>query len=219
MEAQLARTKLQSRKIQSYVFDENMICMMPAYDLALGGVRLTVKKSDLDQASEILGMKTRGDFWVPRKAFFFTYLFSPSLLGVLMIPIGVLAYLLRVFIVGSIDISFFMCFSAILFGVISFAYSERVAKVNSGWVTKWSGTSVKKTSIKKIVRYLGVFVFGFGIILSFNNIFWFSVPLIFWCLFSLATWVLFFIFISNPKFAALMKRFNAWSKNFPFKPH
>lgn len=219
MEAQLACTKLQSQKIKSYVFDENMICMMPAYDLALGGVRLQVEKKDLEQASKILGDKTRGNFWAPRKMFFFTYFLSPYLFGLLMIPLGVLAYLLRGLIVGSIDKNFFLCLNAILFGAISFAYSERVVKTNSDWVAKWSGTSVNETAIRKVVRYLGVFAFGVGIIMIFNNHFWFSVPTPFWCVFSIAAWLFFFVCISSAKFATYAKRFNTWSKNFPFKPH
>ncbi len=217
MEAQLASTKLQSRKIKSYVFDENMICLNPAYDLALGGVRLQVEEKDLDQASKILGEKSGGNFWAPRKMFLFTYVFSPYIVGVLLVPIGILAYLLRGFIVGSIDMSFFMCLNAILFGIISFAYSERVAKTNTKWMADWSGTQIQVNMFIKSLRYLGIFVFGIGIILTYNNSFWFSIPTLFWCLLSLAIWMFFFIFISNPKFAALMKRLNAWSKNFPFK--
>lgn len=75
MEAQLARTKLQSQKIESYVFDENMISMMPVYDLALGGVRLKVGEIDLDEASKVLGELNRGNFWAPRKMVFFTIYF------------------------------------------------------------------------------------------------------------------------------------------------
>ena len=206
MEAQLARTKLESRKIKSYVLDENMICMAPLYDIALGGVRLIVRDSDLVKATKILGLKSRGNFWVPRKLFFFTYVFSEYLLAILFILLGALLYLLRDFVIGSFDKSLFMCVNSILFGTYTFLYSEKILKNNSAWVSKWYRANLDRTAALKGVRYLGVFVFSVGIVLTFKNDFWFSAPIIFWCIFSLATWQLFFYFISNDKFAALMKK-------------
>jgi hypothetical protein len=210
MEAQLARTKLQSRKIQSYVFDENMISMMPVYDLAWGGVRLAVKDSDLVQASKILGLKTRGNFWVPTKMFFFTYVFSEYLLGILIIPVGVLLYFISVLVFGPIDGNFLVCFNAIFFGAYSLAYSGKVAGSILTWVNKRSGPGNVKAGICKAIRCLGALAFCIGIILTYHNTYWFSAPIVFWLIFSLAAWKYFFDFISSAKFSAYVKKFIAW---------
>ena len=212
MEAQLARTKLQSQKIQSYVYDENMISMMPVYDLALGGIRLKVKDSDLDQASKILGLKTRGNFWVPTKMFFFTYIFSDILLSLLMIPLAALLYYVSVLVFEPFDGNFFECFSAILLGTYTFAYSEKVASSNLTWVKKWAGPNSDKAKMRKTIRLSGTLIFCIGIILTYHSHFWFSLPTVFWCIFSLAVWQLFFTFISSAKFSAYMEKFVAWAR-------
>jgi hypothetical protein len=54
MEAQLARTKLESEGIEAYVADEHMMSINPMYDFALGGVRLQTKSSDAEKALKIL---------------------------------------------------------------------------------------------------------------------------------------------------------------------
>jgi hypothetical protein len=84
MEAYLAGTKLRSRKIKSYVFDENLISLMPVYDIGLGGVRLQVKEGDLDKASKLLGEKVRGSFWAPKPLVLATHLFSGLVFGVFL---------------------------------------------------------------------------------------------------------------------------------------
>src|SRR5580698_7627577 len=84
MEAHLASTKLQSRKIKSYVFDENLISLMPVYDIGLGGVRLKVKENDLDKASKLLGEKVRGSFWAPKPLVLATHLFSAWVFGIFL---------------------------------------------------------------------------------------------------------------------------------------
>ncbi|HTA77882.1 MAG TPA: DUF2007 domain-containing protein [bacterium] len=54
MEAQLARTKLESEDIEAYVADEHMMSINPMYDFALGGVRVQTKRSDAERALKIL---------------------------------------------------------------------------------------------------------------------------------------------------------------------
>jgi hypothetical protein len=54
IEAHLAQTKLESEEIESYIADEHMVSINPGYDIAFGGVRLQVKKSDVHQAVQIL---------------------------------------------------------------------------------------------------------------------------------------------------------------------
>jgi len=54
MEAQLARTKLESEGIEAYVADEHMMSINPMYDFALGGVRLQTKSSEAERALKIL---------------------------------------------------------------------------------------------------------------------------------------------------------------------
>lgn len=53
IDAQLARTKLESEHIEAYVQDEQMLTIF-AQNIALGGVRLQIKKSDCDRAKQIL---------------------------------------------------------------------------------------------------------------------------------------------------------------------
>lgn len=57
-EAYLAKTKLESEDIESYVADEHMIAINPGYNIAFGGVRLKVKKSEAARALEVLGIET-----------------------------------------------------------------------------------------------------------------------------------------------------------------
>ena len=55
IEAHLAQTKLESEDIDSYIADEHMVSLNPGYDIAFGGVKLQVKKSDVVRANDILG--------------------------------------------------------------------------------------------------------------------------------------------------------------------
>lgn len=57
IQAQLARTILESVGIESYVLDENVVALNPGYNYAFGGVRLQVRKSESRQASIALGIK------------------------------------------------------------------------------------------------------------------------------------------------------------------
>src|SRR5579872_7326377 len=54
MEAHLAQTKLESEGIEAYIADEHMVSINPGYDIAFGGVKLRVKKSELGRANQVL---------------------------------------------------------------------------------------------------------------------------------------------------------------------
>ena len=54
MEAHLAKTKLESEGIEAYIADEHMVSINPGLDIAFGGVKLQVKKSDFDKAVSAL---------------------------------------------------------------------------------------------------------------------------------------------------------------------
>lgn len=62
IEAHLARTKLESEGIEAFVADEHMISINPVYDLALGGVKLQIKYSDVERAQKSLGDSSNGSF-------------------------------------------------------------------------------------------------------------------------------------------------------------
>ena len=53
-EAHLACSKLGTEGIEAYVADEYMIGINPAYDIALGGVKLKTKRSEALKALKIL---------------------------------------------------------------------------------------------------------------------------------------------------------------------
>ena len=53
-QANLFKAKLADEGIESYVFDENVITLNPFYNLALGGIRVKVKNTDLQRAQVIL---------------------------------------------------------------------------------------------------------------------------------------------------------------------
>jgi len=185
---------------------------MPVYDIALGGVRLAVRRRDLDRAARVLGLKSRGNFWVPTKKFFFTYIFSEYVFGILIIPIGFLAYFISILVFGPLDRNLFMCFNALLFGFFSLTYSEKTADSILTWVPKQPGFSHDKASIRKAILCLGLLALCLGIIPAYHVHFWFSAPIVFWFLFSLAAWKLFFSYISSAGFSTSMKRFIAWKK-------
>lgn len=52
--AHILRTKLESENIQAFVFDEHSVGINPIYGQALGGVKVKVNESDLEQAELIL---------------------------------------------------------------------------------------------------------------------------------------------------------------------
>ena len=207
IEAQLARTKLQSQKIESYIFDENMIALMPVYDLALGGVKLKVKDSDLERASKILGQKTRGNFWAPNQVFFITYGFGEFFLWILLIPLGLLVYFMKELFLGSVDQYLLLCFNLILFSVYCFAYSDRLSKSNSTWINKWSESKNGQIELRKAMMALGVVSFALGIALIIGQKhFWYSAALLLWCFISVALWKFFFDFLSSTLLSKFMKK-------------
>jgi hypothetical protein len=213
MEAQLARTRLQSQRIESFVLDENLISLMPIYDLALGGVRLMVRGEDLEKAVKILGQGRRGGFWAPRKLFFYSYFFSPFLVGILIIPLGFIVYGIGVFIFplksyvfGSVDKNLLLCIGSISFGVYSFARAEKVSNNNSAWIRKWSRYGIVEPDVRRSVRYLGAFAIVYGTFLALFNEHWFSFPILFWGLLLLVLWKFLFDFISSGKFSNYVKK-------------
>jgi hypothetical protein len=58
IEADLARTKLESEGIECFVADEHTVTMNWLYSHAIGGVKLKVWQSDLQRAKEILGRRS-----------------------------------------------------------------------------------------------------------------------------------------------------------------
>ncbi len=54
LEAHLSRAKLESEGIEGFVADEHMVIANWLYSIAIGGVKLWVKKSDAEKAAEIL---------------------------------------------------------------------------------------------------------------------------------------------------------------------
>lgn len=55
LDAQIAKSNLESAGIAAYIADEHTINMQWLYSDALGGVRVLVAASDLEEAREILG--------------------------------------------------------------------------------------------------------------------------------------------------------------------
>ena len=56
-DAQLARTKLEAEEIEAFIADEHMVTINPGYNIAFGGVKLKVRRSDAEIAVKILGIK------------------------------------------------------------------------------------------------------------------------------------------------------------------
>lgn len=54
VQAHLVRTKLESEGIRCFLHDENIVSIMPMYDVLVGGIKLKVKKEQLDEAQAIL---------------------------------------------------------------------------------------------------------------------------------------------------------------------
>lgn len=54
LDAQIAKSNLESAEITAYIADEHTINMQWLYSDALGGVRLMVSESDVEEAKEIL---------------------------------------------------------------------------------------------------------------------------------------------------------------------
>ena len=54
IEAHIMKSKLESEKIMCFLFDEHIVGLNPLYDVAVGGIKLKINKSDLDKATEIV---------------------------------------------------------------------------------------------------------------------------------------------------------------------
>ena len=54
IEAQMMKSKLESENITCFLFDQNMVGLNPLFNVTLGGIKLKVKKSDTEKATEII---------------------------------------------------------------------------------------------------------------------------------------------------------------------
>ena len=54
IDAHMAKNKLESEGILSFLFDENMVSLNPLYNISVGGIKLKTLASDADKALEIL---------------------------------------------------------------------------------------------------------------------------------------------------------------------
>lgn len=52
--AHIIKTRLESEEIECYLFDENISTLNPLYNLTIGGIKLKIKSTDLEQAEEIV---------------------------------------------------------------------------------------------------------------------------------------------------------------------
>lgn len=48
------KSKLESQNIMCFLFDENIVGLNPLYNIAVGGIKLKIKESDLDKAIAII---------------------------------------------------------------------------------------------------------------------------------------------------------------------
>lgn len=61
IEAHLLRSKLRSQDVLCFLFDENIVSLNPLYDLMVGGIKLKVAQSDIEQATEIIEKSVDSD--------------------------------------------------------------------------------------------------------------------------------------------------------------
>jgi predicted Zn-ribbon and HTH transcriptional regulator len=54
IDAHIAKTKLDSEGIDSYIFDENIVSAYPLYNITVGGIKLRTRSSDAENARIIL---------------------------------------------------------------------------------------------------------------------------------------------------------------------
>ena len=55
VEAHLMQSRLENEGIQSFVFDDNIIGVNPLFNITVGGIKLKVDETDVDQANSIIG--------------------------------------------------------------------------------------------------------------------------------------------------------------------
>lgn len=58
IDAHLAKTKLVSEGIDSFLVDDNVVSINPLLNLTVGGIKLKTKSLDAERAMEILGINT-----------------------------------------------------------------------------------------------------------------------------------------------------------------
>lgn len=51
IQAHLLKSKLESEDITCYLFDENIVGLNPLYNITVGGIKLKVRKADMDRAA------------------------------------------------------------------------------------------------------------------------------------------------------------------------
>lgn len=54
IEAHMMKAKLESENIMCFLFDENIVGLNPLYNIAVGGIKLKINKSDIKKATEII---------------------------------------------------------------------------------------------------------------------------------------------------------------------
>lgn len=54
IDAHVLKSKLESEGIQSVLFDENMVSLNPLFNITVGGIKLKISDTDLEQAQELL---------------------------------------------------------------------------------------------------------------------------------------------------------------------
>jgi hypothetical protein len=59
VDAQLLRSKLDSEGIPAFVFDENVVSLVPMTYISLGGIKVKVRESDLVSAQEVMNITSK----------------------------------------------------------------------------------------------------------------------------------------------------------------
>lgn len=54
VKAHLVKTRLESEQIECYLFDENINSLNMAYSMAVGGIKLKIKDTDVNRAEELI---------------------------------------------------------------------------------------------------------------------------------------------------------------------
>lgn len=54
IDAHLMQGQLEANDIESYIVDENIVTLLPIYNLTVGGVKLKIREADRDKATAII---------------------------------------------------------------------------------------------------------------------------------------------------------------------
>ena len=54
IDAHILKSKLESEGIECYLFDDNIVSIMPFYNIIVGGIKLKINDSDLEKVNAIL---------------------------------------------------------------------------------------------------------------------------------------------------------------------